>query len=212
MKKRTPKINFIFLFVLFFPLTPPAMAELSNIQKLACESILCLSSAVRPGECNPALNYFFSIRHRKLSDTLNARRAFLNKCPDSSAAGMQGLINVIVDYSRDNCTVESLNNNMILVMIKVPTGSGFLKKYKTISMWVVDPQIPASCRRYYDALINHEFTAYDDIVYSGLDLGTRTTYQDEDGDEHDCYVIYAKSTTEQARIAEELSGNHWEWH
>jgi hypothetical protein len=100
---------------------------------------------------------------------------------------------------------------MVLVMIKVPIVSGFHKKYNTLSMWVVDPEILSSCRRYYDALIHHEFTAYDDIVYSGLDLGRRTIYQDEDGDEHKCYVIYAKSATEQVRIAEELSRNHWEW-
>ena len=38
--------------------------------RLACEAVLCLSSGTRPSECAPSLKRYFSISHKKLSDTL----------------------------------------------------------------------------------------------------------------------------------------------
>ena len=198
------KITIIFLLAVV-SIQGSAQAELSNIQTLACESILCLSSAVQPSECNPALNYFYGIKGDKISETLDLRRAFLNKCPDSSAPGMPSLINAIVNYSSPFCTLERLNNNLVEVRILVKHGR-FRYNAKTIK--VVNPELPAACRNYYNALINHEYTAYTQLSYVGTDLG----YKKEDDDGNEFYVIYAGSTSEQNQIAAALSDNHWEWH
>lgn len=198
------KITIIFILA-FISIKGSAQAELSNIQTLACETILCLSSAVQPAECNPALSYFYGIRGDKISDTLDLRRAFLNKCPDSSAPGMPGLISAIVNYSSPFCTLESLNNNLVKVRILVKYGR---RKYHVKTIKVVDPELPAACRNYYNALINHEYTAYSQLSYIGVtDLGSRR--EDDEGNEF--YVIYANSKKEQNEIAAALSDNHWQW-
>jgi len=198
------KIKIIFLLAVV-AIQGSAQAELSNIQTLACESILCLSSAVQPSECNPALNYFYGIKGDKISDTLDLRKAFLNKCPDSSAQGMPSLINAIVNYSSPFCTLESLNNNWVEVRILVKRW-GREEYCKTIN--VVNPELPAACQNYYNALINHEYTAYTQLSYIGTGLG----YKREDDNGNEFYVIYADSTNEQNQIAAALSDNHWEWH
>ena len=64
---------------------------LTGDKKLACEAVMCLSSGTRPSECNPALHRYFSIHHRKLGDTIRARRDFLRQCPASGDDGMPGL-------------------------------------------------------------------------------------------------------------------------
>jgi len=205
------KITIIFLLA-FVSIQRSAQAELSNIQTLACETILCLSSGVQPAECNPALSYFYGIKGHKLSDTLKLRKAFLNKCPDSSAPGMPNLINVIVNYSRPSCTIESLNNNRVEVRILVPKrrSIGSERQYYVKSIRVVDPELPPSCQKYYNALINHEYTAHTQLNYVGsTDIGRRVT--DDDGNEF--YVIYADSRSEQYEIAAMLLSvsNYWEW-
>ena len=57
---------------------------LTGDAKLACEALLCLPSAVRPSECTPSIQRYFSIRKKKWKNTLNARKAFLNLCPTSN--------------------------------------------------------------------------------------------------------------------------------
>ena len=71
--------------------------ELTGDTRLACEAVLCLSSGTRPGECAPSLRRYFSIHHKKLSDTIRARRDFLRQCPASGDDGMPGLIDAIAD-------------------------------------------------------------------------------------------------------------------
>ncbi|QHE78921.1 conjugal transfer protein TrbM (plasmid) [Variovorax sp. PBS-H4] len=44
--------------------------------RLACEAVLCLSSGTRPSECAPSLKRYFSISHKKLSDTLKGVSSF----------------------------------------------------------------------------------------------------------------------------------------
>ena len=61
---------------------------LTGDTKLSCEAILCLSTGSRPGECSPSIKRYFSINHKKLSDTIKARRNFLNMCPSSKEQGM----------------------------------------------------------------------------------------------------------------------------
>ncbi|HFC3525174.1 TPA: TrbM/KikA/MpfK family conjugal transfer protein, partial [Neisseria gonorrhoeae] len=49
--------------------------------KLACEATLCLSTGNRPSECQPAIHRYFSIRHKRMGDTIRARHNFLRLCP-----------------------------------------------------------------------------------------------------------------------------------
>lgn len=63
--------------------------------KLACEAILCLSTSSRPSECSPPIRRYLSIKHRRMSSTINARRDFLKLCPSSDDEGMPELINAI---------------------------------------------------------------------------------------------------------------------
>ncbi|NPE55912.1 conjugal transfer protein [Dickeya dadantii] len=83
---------------------------LTGDPKLACEAILCFSSsASRPGECNESISKYFSITRKKASDTVKARRSFLQLCPASNESGMPELINDLVDGA-DRCSANLLNS------------------------------------------------------------------------------------------------------
>ena len=73
---------------------------LTGIPRLACEATLCLSSSLRPGECNPSLDHYFGIlkynRHGLDWDaTVAARRAFLAQCPAATEPGMADRVAVM---------------------------------------------------------------------------------------------------------------------
>ncbi|MCZ4328481.1 TrbM/KikA/MpfK family conjugal transfer protein [Castellaniella denitrificans] len=83
-----------------FAADSPADDLLTGNVRLACEATLCLSSSVRPGECNPSLEKYFSIEifddgHLDWGATVDARRAFLAMCPGNSAEGMPARIDAI---------------------------------------------------------------------------------------------------------------------
>ena len=69
------------------PATQPDL--LTGDTKLACEAILCLSSGTRPSECNPSLQRYFGIHHKKPHKTIQARENFLNLCPTSGEKGIK---------------------------------------------------------------------------------------------------------------------------
>lgn len=210
MKKFSATITIFLFLTLFFGDTSLSWGddELTDEQKLACEAILCLSTGTPPSECDAALDYFYSIKRKKPSDTRDARKSFLKKCPDSDAEGMPSLVDAIVNYSCSSCTVEKLNRNLIKVQILAPARTKrYGEKYIVKSTTMVDPKLPAYCQQYYNALANHEYTDYPQLNYIGLDIGQRV--KDDDGNEY--YLIYSKSRNEQAQIAETISENHWEW-
>lgn len=86
----------------------------SGDTRLACEAILCLSSGSRPSECSASLRRYFSINHKKLSDTLKARKNFLQMCPAADHdEGMRTLVNDIANGA-GRCDAASLNaSNMV---------------------------------------------------------------------------------------------------
>lgn len=82
--------------------------------RLACEAVLCLSSGSRPSECSPSLKRYFDIRKRKMSDTLKARRNFLNMCPSASAdENMKSLVNAITNGA-GRCDAAALNSSLMV--------------------------------------------------------------------------------------------------
>lgn len=93
---------------------PAAFADdvLAGDTRLACEAVLCLSSGDRPSECAPSIKRYFSIRHKKMGDTLKARRNFLKMCPTSSeTAEMAGLTDAIAEGA-GRCDAQELNRMM----------------------------------------------------------------------------------------------------
>ncbi|MDR2893685.1 MAG: hypothetical protein LBV80_11520 [Deltaproteobacteria bacterium] len=85
-------------------------------KRYACEAILCLSSPHRPAECDPALNYYYSIKRYKDGDfsasrTRSARKAFLNQCP-SGDAYVQNVAGVISN-TLNQCDAAYLNSRKI---------------------------------------------------------------------------------------------------
>ncbi|BBL35995.1 hypothetical protein Nstercoris_02274 (plasmid) [Nitrosomonas stercoris] len=85
--------------------------------RLACEAILCLSSSQRPNECNPSLSRYFSITHIKWSNTVKARRSFLNTCPTAKdvSANMPQLVEGIVNGA-GRCDADYLNRTQQIQM------------------------------------------------------------------------------------------------
>lgn len=91
------------------PATASAQELLMGDTRLACEAILCLSTGTQPGECTPSLRRYFSISHRKLSDTIRGRINFLNLCPAAhQTPQMAALVNAQVNGA-GRCDAASLN-------------------------------------------------------------------------------------------------------
>src|SRR5690606_29727427 len=59
--------------------------ELQGDERMACGAVLCLASGAGRGEseCSEYLNKYFSIKFTRPDKTFEARRDFLNLCPDS---------------------------------------------------------------------------------------------------------------------------------
>ena len=85
-----------------------AQEILTGDEKDACEAILCLSSGKRPDQCTPPIRRYFSIKHRKIEDTLRARKDFLDLCPKGADPQMNVLVQAIVDGA-GACDAAALN-------------------------------------------------------------------------------------------------------
>lgn len=97
-----------------FAADSPADDLLTGNTRLACEATLCLSSSIRPGECNPSLSHYFDIKifNKHGLDwgaTVDARRAFLAMCPANTEAGMPERIDAI-SRGAGKCDPDSLNS------------------------------------------------------------------------------------------------------
>lgn len=75
---------------------------------LACEAILCLSSAKHPSECTKSLHRYFSIQLKTLHKTIQARKDFLNLCPASKEPNMSQLVDALANGA-GRCDAASLN-------------------------------------------------------------------------------------------------------
>ncbi|WP_037585854.1 TrbM/KikA/MpfK family conjugal transfer protein [Stenoxybacter acetivorans] len=150
-------------------LSPIAHAEntdgdlLTGDVRLACEAILCLSSGDRPSECAPSLKRYFSINHKKLSDTLRGRKNFLELCPASNEENMPELINAIANGA-GRCDAKELNRiNQRIITVENPEwkrrgcdkpGYGKwrlcdnIKPYMQIT--IIENKLPQYCSAYFD--------------------------------------------------------------
>lgn len=162
-------LKILFAFFVLTVVSQPAKANeiLSGDTRMACEAILCLSSGMRPGECSPSLTKYFSISRKKWSDTLKARRNFLNLCPSASAPDMPQLVNTIVDAA-GQCDANYLNRALAYqVQVKVCEDKQYWLPeeercyYKTIT--VIGNTLPSYCQAY----TNHQYTWKVSARYEG---------------------------------------------
>lgn len=133
--------------------------------KLACETILCLSSGGgRPSECNEALERYFSINKKKLKDTLNARRDFLKLCPASNEEGMPTLTDAIVEGA-GKCDAMVLNSQLVETKEYYScknTGSHNDRTCTSYNKYRISNKMPSYCKKY----ISHEYTDFN-LHYDG---------------------------------------------
>ncbi|HET9239194.1 MAG TPA: TrbM/KikA/MpfK family conjugal transfer protein [Oligoflexus sp.] len=117
----------------------PALSMFTGDTKAACEAILCLSTGKRPRECRSAIRRYFSIQRWKLSDTLKARKNFLNLCPSSTEdPKMASLVDSITNGT-DRCDYAALNANLIVWK----EGAEAQDRY-------IRGELPGYCRSYYE--------------------------------------------------------------
>ena len=139
---------------------------LTGDTKLSCEAILCLSTGNRPGECSSSIKRYFSINHKKLSDTIKARRNFLNMCPSSKEQGMPALVNAIANGA-GRCDAAELNRvNRKTIEVPNPVfqpggrcysrwGMKSCEQYpRTITKIIIENKKPNYCSVYFQ----HEWT------------------------------------------------------
>lgn len=132
----------------FAALLPVSNAHSQQIlegdMRLACEALLCLASATRPAECSASLQRYFSIRHKKFSDTINARNGFLKLCPVSQQTPqMSALVNSLT-HGAGRCDANSLNATLRQSSVG---DSG---------QPVISNQMPGHCTAYFQ----HEYTNF----------------------------------------------------
>ncbi|WKU18725.1 TrbM/KikA/MpfK family conjugal transfer protein [Advenella alkanexedens] len=150
---------------------------LGGTEGLACEAILCLSSSLQPGECNPSLNHYFDIKKYSRgvldwSATIDARRAFLGMCPSASAPGMSERINAI-SRGAGKCDPEYLNRTYAGTSYKYQKRRDYFTAdndyvYSSITTikTVTQNKLPAYCVAY----VNHDWTYDLSIKYVGTPL------------------------------------------
>lgn len=158
--------SLVVMFTFILP-TPSQAQELTGDTRLACEALLCLSSGARPGECSPSISRYFSITRKKWSDTINARRNFLQLCPASSEEGMPTLVEAILDGA-GNCHAEFLNKNLTEAYTYLDCDNKVYPEdpcqEKTIM--VISDKLPSYCQSYS----NHAYTWKIGVRYVGKKL------------------------------------------
>lgn len=148
-----------------YPTTPEDL--LTGDTRLACEATLCLSTAHRPGECNSSIRRYFSIKHKKMGDTIRARHNFLKLCPASNEQGMPDLVRAIANGA-GRCDAAELNRvNRATYTVTRCYGSGDRETCTTIEKPYIKNNKPNYCSAYFD----HEWTQ----------LGTRYVGQEKNG-------------------------------
>lgn len=130
---------------------------------LACEAILCLSSAERPSECAKSLRRYFSIKLKKPHRTIQARKNFLNLCPTSKEPNMPQLVNALANGA-GRCDAAELNRVMTQTYrVQVCPKYRISREYdgcKWETRSYVRNAKPSYCSAYFD----HEWTTAGDKI------------------------------------------------
>lgn len=164
-------------------------------EKLACEAILCLASGTQPSECNPSLQRYFSIRHKKFSDTMKARNGFLNLCPTAQQnPQMSALVNSLT-YGAGRCDSNSLN-----VALRQSWGDEF-------DQVMISNQMPGYCSSYFQ----HEYTNFQStaVIPKYVGVPQRGGYWVESSDYEQAYAQWLRrvQAEDAERARQNLQGN-----
>jgi hypothetical protein len=109
--------------------------ELEGDEKLACEAVLCLASLSPPHECDPALEYYFSIERRVWDDTVEARTDFLELCPDEEEQIPGAFLETLVNGA-GRCDIETLRD---LLNPMYDVENGWINSiYRAIPQYCID--------------------------------------------------------------------------
>lgn len=180
-------------------LSSPAMAQsagqldyLTGDKKLACEALICLSSGVRPGQCDPALSHFYGIKKKKLSDTLDARHDFLKLCPSSSQTKEMASLADALARGAGRCDAGSLN-----------AGLGRWLGTSDDGYPVISDKRPGYCNAY----VSHEYTSFDDDLPRYVGTPEERGYWVEAKDYDRELVKYEKDLAERKKHEEWLNGS-----
>jgi hypothetical protein len=142
------------------PATASAQEIFTGDTRLACEAILCLSTGTQPGECTPSLRRYFSISHRKLSETIRGRINFLNLCPAANQTPqMAALVNAQANGA-GRCDATSLN-----AVARSWAGSAE-------GMVYINNQMPSYCTAY----TSHAYTDFSGAVPRYVGIPERAGY------------------------------------
>jgi len=114
--------------------------ELGGDEGLACQAILCLSSATRPGECAKSLARYFGITDPKPWKIITKRINFLKMCPSSSDTPQMSSLVEAIGHGAGRCDAATLNQ-----VNRTWIGDG---EYE------ISDVMPSYC----DAYFNHEYT------------------------------------------------------
>lgn len=188
------------LFISLLPALPPAAWAqtpgqfdlLTGDKKLACEALLCLSSGVRPGQCDPALSHFYGIKKKKLSDTLDARHDFLKLCPSSNQTKEMASLADALARGAGRCDAGSLN-----------AGLGAWRGTSDDGYPIISNKRPGYCNAY----VSHEYTSFDDDLPRYVGTPEERGYWVESKDYDRELAKYEKELAERKKHEEWLNGS-----
>lgn len=137
--------------------------ELGGDEGLACQAIVCLSSATRPGECAKSIARYFSINLSKPWKTIQARINFLKMCPTASETPQMNSLVEAIGHGAGRCDAATLN--------------------QVNRTWVGENEYEISnvMPSYCDAYFGHEYTDINGLKPHYVDRYVVRTYTDWEG-------------------------------
>lgn len=148
----------MFAFLLAFTATLSSL-KAQNLEYLkgdeasACEVLLCLSSPTQPAECAKSLARYFAISFSKPWKTIQARKNFLNLCPQTDIKTdpeLDRYVNEILPNIDSDCSVHTLNNREEKVVLRVEricNDMGGSRECKDVNIYGfrTNPKLTQSC-------------------------------------------------------------------
>lgn len=125
-----------------------AQELLTGDTRLACEAVLCLSTGSPPAACAPALQRYFSISHRRLSQTLQKRSRFLQLCPVARQTPQMSALIQAQAQGAGRCDAAALN-----AALRQWTEAGRGQAW-------IDNRLPAHCQAY----VSHAYVDFEDTL------------------------------------------------
>lgn len=122
--------------------------------KYACEAILCLSTGNRPDECAPSINRYFSIKMKRLKDTLKARENFLALCPKVDSAEVNRIVAASTQAEPENPRSEKATDVLVSLPTTIETKAEIEQKIRTLQpIWDKQVELSLAARTVAEACV-----------------------------------------------------------